>query len=173
MPAIVQGVPASSGFSSGSAGTMVNASAKGGAMDIVNNLLFWLHFVGLGMGAVASFGLPVVGQQMAAVTAETRPTLFKVGNGLTAVGRAGFGVLIITGPLLVWLKFGGTAGFTNWFWAKMVFVLLLLILVIVGGITAKRAQSGDIAAAKRMPMLGITGLVLFLCVVFCAVFAFN
>jgi protoporphyrinogen IX oxidase len=142
-------------------------------MEIVTNLLFWLHFIGLGLGAVASFGLPVVGAQMPSATAETRPTLFKVANGLSTLGRAGFGVLIITGPLLAWLKFGGMAGFTGWFWAKMVFVLLLLIIVIYAGINGKRAQGGDMAAAKRQPMLGMAGLVLFVAVIFCAVFAFN
>ena len=142
-------------------------------MDIVNNLLFWLHFIGLGLGGVATFGLPVVGRQMPTSTAETRPTLFKIANGLSSIGRAGFGVLIITGPLLFWLKWSGSAPEMAWFIAKMVFVLLLLILVIVAGITSKRAQSGDMAAGKRMPMLSIIGLVLFLGVLLCAVFAFN
>ena len=142
-------------------------------MDIVNNLLFWLHFIGLGMGGVAAFGLPVVGMQLNTATAETRPALFKVMDGLSRLGRAGFGVLIVTGPLLVWLKFGGMSGFTNWFWAKMVFVVLLLIIVIYAGINGKRAQGGDMSAAKRGPMLGIAGLVLYLAVIFCAVFAFN
>ncbi|HEX4296760.1 MAG TPA: hypothetical protein VHZ56_01940 [Devosia sp.] len=142
-------------------------------MDVVNNLLFWLHLVGLGLGAVASFGLPVVGRQMPTATAETRPTLFKVAHGLTTAGRAGFGLLIVTGPLLVWLKFGGSAGFTGWFWAKMVLVVLLLILVIVAGIMSKRAEGGDIAAAKRMPMISVIGIVLFLGVILCAVFAFS
>lgn len=142
-------------------------------MDIVNNLLFWLHFVGLGLGAVASFGLPVVGRQMPTATAETRPTLFKVANGLTSVGRAGFGILIVTGPLLFWLKWNGAAPAMAWFAAKMVFVVLLLILIIVAGITSKRAQAGDLAAGRRMPMLSTIGIVLFLCVVLCAVFAFE
>ena len=142
-------------------------------MDIVNNLLFWLHFIGLGLGGVATFGLPVVGRQMPTATAETRPTLFKIANGLSSIGRAGFGVLIITGPLLFWLKWSGSAPEMAWFIAKMVFVLLLLILVIVAGITSKRAQGGDMAAGKRMPMLSIIGLVLFLGVLLCAVFAFN
>ncbi len=82
-------------------------------MDILNNLLFWLHLIGLGLGAVASFGLPVVGRQMPTATAETRPTLFKVAEGMSTLGRAGFAILIVTGPLLVWLKFGGTSGFTG------------------------------------------------------------
>ena len=142
-------------------------------MDIVNNLLFWLHLIGLGLGGVASFGLPVVGAQMRTATAETRPLLFKIAEGLSGLGRAGFGLLVITGPLLVWLKFGGVSGFTNWFWAKMVFVLLLLIVVIFAGINGKRAQGGDMTAAKRAPMVGITALVLYLAVIFCAVFTFN
>ena len=91
-------------------------------MDIVISLLFWIHLVALGLGAVASFGLPVVGAQMPTATAETRPTLFRVAEGLTRLGRIGLGTLIVTGPLLVWLKFGGMAGFTWWFTAKMVFV---------------------------------------------------
>ena len=142
-------------------------------MDIINSLLFWLHFIGLGLGAVATFGLPVAGSQMPSATAETRPTLFKIANSLTRIGRMGLGVLIVTGPLLFWLKWQGSAPAMGWFTAKMVLVVLLLILVIVAGITSKRAQNGDQAAAKRMPMLSMIGIALFVCVLLCAVFAFS
>lgn len=142
-------------------------------MDIVNNLLFWLHFIGLGLGAVASFGLPVVGAQMPTATNETRPTLFRVAEGLTRLGRIGFGVLIVTGPILFWLKWNGTAPTMAWFIAKMIFVVLLLILIIIAGITSKRAQGGDREAGKRMPMLSMIGVALLACVILCAVFAFN
>ncbi|MEP7241551.1 MAG: hypothetical protein ABI697_11755 [Devosia sp.] len=142
-------------------------------MEIVNNLLFWLHLVGLGLGAVASFGLPIVGRQMPTATAETRPTLFKIAEGLSSMGRAGFGVLIVTGPILFWLKWSGSAPEMAWFIAKMVLVVLLLVVIIVGGINAKRAQGGDMASAKRQPMIGMAGLVLFLGVILCAVFAFS
>jgi uncharacterized membrane protein len=142
-------------------------------MEILTNLLFWIHLVSLSLGGVAAFGIPVVGRMMPTATAETRPTLFRVANGLSSVGRAGLGGLIITGPLMVWLKFGGTAGFTNWFWAKMVLVVLLLAVVIWAGINAKRAEGGDMAAAKRAPMIGGLAALLLLGVVLCAVFAFN
>ena len=142
-------------------------------MDIINNILFWIHLTSLALGGVAAFGIPVVGGMMPTATQETRPTLFKVAHGLSSVGRAGFGGLIITGPLMVWLKFGGTAGFTAWFWAKMVLVVLLLVMVIWAGINAKRAEGGDMAAAKRAPMIGGLAALLLLGVVFCAVFAFN
>lgn len=142
-------------------------------MDILNNLLFWLHLIGLGLGAVASFGLPVVGRQMPTATAETRPTLFKVAEGMSTLGRAGFAILIVTGPLLVWLKFGGTSGFTAWFWAKMILVVILLAIVIFAGINAKRAEGGDREAGRRAGMIGMAALVVYLGVILCAVFAFN
>ena len=85
----------------------------------------------------------------------------------------GLGLLIITGPLMVWLKFGGTEGFTAWFWAKMVLVVLLLVAVIYAGINANAAERGDMAAAKRAPMIGTVAMLLLLGVVLCAVFAFN
>jgi hypothetical protein len=142
-------------------------------MDILNNILFWIHLVSLSLGGAATFGIPVVGSMMPTATAETRPVLFKVADGLSKVSRGGLAGLIITGPLLVWLKFGGTAGFTGWFWAKMVLVVLLLIAVIIAGINAKRAQAGDMAAAKRAPMIGGIAMLLLLGVVLCAVFAFS
>lgn len=142
-------------------------------MEILNNFLFWIHLVSLSLGGAATFGIPVVGSMMPTSTAETRPVLFKVAHGLSTVSRGGLAGLIITGPLLVWLKFGGMAGFTNWFWAKMVLVVLLLAAVIIAGINAKRAEGGDMSAAKRAPMIGGIAMLLLLGVVFCAVFAFN
>ena len=142
-------------------------------MDILNNVLFWIHLVSLALGGAASFGIPVVGSMMPTATAETRPVLFKVADGLSKVSRGGLAGLIITGPLLVWLKFGGTAGFTGWFWAKMVLVVLLIVVIVWAGMNAKRAEGGDMAAAKRAPMIGGIAMLLLLAVVFCAVFAFN
>jgi hypothetical protein len=143
-------------------------------MDIVTNILFWLHFIGLGLGTAAAFGMPVVGRRIMMATPESRPALFPIADGLSMLGRAGLVVLIITGPLLVWLKFGGDmAAFGGWFAVKMVFVLLLLISIIVTGIQSKRAQKGDAAAAKRLPMLGVLNIVLLAVILLAAVFAFN
>ena len=141
-------------------------------MDIVNNLLFWLHLSGLAMGGTAAFAMPLIGRQMASATPETRPVLFAIGDGISSVARAGLGILIITGPLLAWLKFG-FAGFTFWFTIQMVLVVLLLASVVYSGIMAKRAQGGDRAAAGMMPRLGAANLVLLLGIVLAAVFAFN
>jgi protoporphyrinogen IX oxidase len=142
-------------------------------MDVLNNILLWLHLIALALGGVAAFGIPVVGSMMPTATPETRPTLVKIAERLSTIGRAGLGTLIVTGPLLVWLKAGGTAGFTGWFWAKMVLVVVLLGLVIFAGINAKRAQGGDMAAAKRAPQVGMASMATLILIVLTAVFAFN
>lgn len=142
-------------------------------MDYLNSLLFWIHLVALAAGGVATFGLPVVGSKMMGASAETRPVLWSIIHGLSRIGRIGLGLLIITGPLLVWLKYSGTSGFTYWFWVKMVLVVILLGLVIFAGINAKRAETGDMAAAKRSPQIGMAAMLTFLLVVAAAVLAFD
>ena len=142
-------------------------------MDILVNLLFWLHLTALAAAGAATFGLPVVGSKMAAATPETRPLLFSIAGQLSMVSRAALGVLIITGPLMVWLKFGGMGGFTWWFTLKMVLVVVLLVSVIFGGILMKRAQGGDREAAGMLPRLGAFNMVLLLGIVLSAVFTFN
>ena len=142
-------------------------------MDYVNSVLFWIHLVALALGGVAAFGIPVVGSKMPTATAETRPVLFAIVEGLSRIGRIGLGLLILTGPLLVWLKYGGTSGFNVWFWVKMVLVVILLGIVIFAGINGKRAQGGDMEAAKRSPQIGMASIVTFLLVVAAAVLAFD
>ncbi len=142
-------------------------------MEIFVNILFWIHLVSLGLGGAAVFGLPVVGSKMRTATAEMRPLLFSIAERLSMIGRTAIGLLVITGPLMVWLKFGGMSGFTWWFSAKMVLVVILLAIVIYGGINTKRAQSGDMSAAQRAPQIGVASMVTFVLIILCAVFAFN
>ena len=78
-------------------------------MDVVNTVLLWLHLLGLAIGGAAAFGIPVVGSRMASVAPEMRPTLLGLTEGLSKVGRGGLGLLIITGPLMIWLKYNGGA----------------------------------------------------------------
>lgn len=142
-------------------------------MDIVIKLLLWLHIVALALGGAAAFGIPVVGSKMPTAAPETRPLLFKIMHGLSMLGRIGVGVLLVTGPLIIWLKYGGFAGVSVWFWIKMVFVLALLAGIIYAGILAKRAEAGDRAAAQMSPRVGMFTGLMFVCVMFSAVFAFQ
>jgi protoporphyrinogen IX oxidase len=142
-------------------------------MDYLNQLLLWIHLVSLAAGGAATFGIPVVGGKIGGASAETRPVLFSIVHGLSRIGRTAIGLLIVTGPLMVWLKYGGTAGFTYWFWVKMALVVILLGLIIFAGINTKRGEGGDVDAAKRGPVIGMAAMLTFLLVVASAVLAFD
>lgn len=140
---------------------------------IVIDILFWIHMVSLGLGGVATFGIPVVGSKMAAATTETRAVLFSIIHRLSTMGRAAVGLLIITGPLMLWLKSGTLDGISPWFWVKMVFVVVLLGLVIFAGINLNRAEKGDLAAAQRAPVIGMAAIATFLAIIACSVLTFH
>lgn len=142
-------------------------------MDYLIQLLIWTHFVALAAGGSATFGIPVVAGKMGTAAPEARPLLMSIVKGLSSVGRGAFLTLLISGPLIVWLKFGGTSGFTFWFWVKMVLVAILLGLIIFAGINMQRGQQGDPNAAKRAPMISMASMLTFLLVVASAVLAFD
>jgi hypothetical protein len=141
-------------------------------MNIVVNILFWIHLLSLALGGAAAFGIKVASGPMPSVAPEPRPTLLAIMKGLSNVGRTGIGLLIITGPLLVWLKYGGVGGFTFWFWIKMALVVVLLAGVIYGGILLERTARGG-PPSPLLPRLGLINMLVFLAIIFSAVFAFE
>jgi uncharacterized membrane protein len=142
-------------------------------MDVVNTILLWLHFIGLALGGAASFGIPVVGSRMMGAAPETRPLLLGIVHGLSRVGRAGLGLLIVTGPLLIWLKFGGVGEISGWFWVKMVLVLLLIAGIIYSGLLLKRLEGGDASVAPRLPRLGMANTTVLVLIVLAAALTFG
>jgi hypothetical protein len=142
-------------------------------MDYLNHALLWVHLVALAAGGAATFGIPIVGAKIAGSSPDTRATLFAIVYGISGVARTAMVALLITGPLLVWLKYGGIAGFNFWFWVKMALVALLLVLVIAAGINTKRGEGGDPEAPKRGPMIGMASMVTFFLIVASAILAFE
>jgi putative membrane protein len=142
-------------------------------MDIVINLLIWAHILAFIAGGSNSVVGPVIGARMATATPELRAGYFGVMNTMSKVGRAAMVVLLISGPAILWLKYGGIGGASIWFWIKMALVVVMLVTIIYGGINVKKLQAGDVEAGKRADVAHkITGLA-FAGVVLSAVFAFN
>ncbi|KFC66309.1 putative membrane protein [Devosia sp. LC5] len=142
-------------------------------MDILINLLFWVHLLALVGGGASSVAMPIIGGKLATADGTTRETLFEIAGRLSKTGRGALGVLIVTGIVLFWLKWDFSAPYMIWFGVKMALVLLLLGAVTVSGIQFKKARAGDVAAARTARMAGqVAGLALA-GVILSAVFAFN
>ena len=142
-------------------------------MDLLNALLLWIHFGALAVGGAATFGMPVVGAQMAGAAPEGRASLVKAMMVFRKMGGIALGLLILTGLALLWSRYGGTGGLSVWFWVKMVLVVGFVLLVILGRRNAAKAIAGDRAAAARQPKFAVASGVTLLAIVLCAVLTFD
>ena len=139
---------------------------------VIALLLFVIHILAFVAGGANSVVMPIIGSRMATASPETRQTLMGVAAALGRTGKFAMATLLVTGVLVLWLKWNFVVP-NYWFWAKMGFIVLMLIFISLNEATTKRAQPGDQEAVKRSKMFGqLTGLS-FLGVVLSAFFAFN
>lgn len=142
-------------------------------MDVVVNLLIWVHILAFVAGGSNSVVGPVIASRLVAATPDLRAGYYAVMNTLSQVGKVAMVVLLVTGPLILFLRYGGFAGASVWFWIKMGLIVVMLAAIIYGGINAKKAQAGDAEAGRRAGVAHrITGLA-FAGILLAAVLAFN
>ena len=134
-------------------------------MDWSFEPLLFLHFAGLMLTAAAF--LPLLAMMGAGGAAPT------TNRFLTRLGHYGIIVLLVSGGLMLWVRYGGTTGVSHWFWAKMGLVLLLAAGVVTSAISARAMRAGDVAAAKRVRLGRIVAVVALFGVVLFAVLAFG
>lgn len=141
-------------------------------MGIFINLLIWLHFAGLVLGMGAGFSSGQVAMRMGAAPAEARPTFATIINALARLNQIGLGTMVVTGSLILLLKYADPMGMGVWFWIKMVLVVVLMGLVGFGARTSKKAQAGDATAVALAPKIGMASGSTGFLIILSAVFAF-
>lgn len=134
-------------------------------MDAAVTLLLIAHLVGLML--VAAAFLPLLGMMGEGGAAPQTNRL------LTRFGHYGIIVLLLSGPLMLWLRYGGFEGISHWFWAKMAFVVLLAAGVVMSAMSARKMRAGDAAATARVRLGRIMAVLSLLAIVVFAVLAFN
>lgn len=134
-------------------------------MDSVFTLLLVAHLLGLML--VAAAFLPLLGMMWQGGTAPQTNRL------LTQFGHYGIIVLLVSGPLMLWVRYGGFDGVSHWFWAKMLFVALLAAGVVVSAMSARKMRAGDPAATARVRFGRIVAVASLLAIVVFAVLAFG
>lgn len=142
-------------------------------MDILNTLVYWLHFMGLALGGVAAFGIPLTSARIPGAEPAARPALAQVIEVFSKVGSAGIGILILTGIIMIFTKLGGIAGQSPWFYGKLVLVVVLIGVIVVSKKLGAKAMKGDLAAAEQARKLSKVGILLQAAIVFAAVKAFG
>jgi putative membrane protein len=134
-------------------------------MDLTFNILLIIHLAAFGLAISTTIVAPLIGSRMASAPPEARPLLGGIGKRLSLNARLAFGLLLLTGIGMVYLRYGGFEGQSVWFFIKMGLVVVVLIAMIVGIV----AKPGTISPRlmgwiTRLAMAGI---------VISAVMAFN
>jgi protoporphyrinogen IX oxidase len=125
-------------------------------MDIAFYLAFAVHMLSLVAAGAAVVGVPVVMAQMRTASPEARPMLGGIVASLGRAAQLAFAGLIVSGPLMIWLRYGGIDGLNAWFWVKMALIVVMIGAMIVGG---RLRASGNIAAATSVAWVSRAALV--------------
>ena len=142
-------------------------------MDALLSILLWLHFLGLATGLGGGIALSQTGPRLVSASGAERPLVWKLERAFSIIGSIGVGILVVTGPLLLWLKYGGPDGLSPWFSAKMVFVMLTVAGVIAHELAGRRFRAGSTGAYRWMAIAGRTAGISMVLAVLCAVMTFD
>ena len=142
-------------------------------MDIVFKVMLWLHLMGLVAGSGSGIANSAIGPAIAAAGPETRPTLWKLAHIMSRTAMMGFGILLVTGPIMLLLRYSSLSEIPQMFWVKMGLVAALMVTVSITIRAGKKAEAGDMAAAARLRKVGPMNGTLSLLTVGVAVFTFN
>lgn len=143
------------------------------SLPVITNLLFALHLMALAMGVGGGVALSQVGPRLVAAAPDQRATWWPLITIYSRIARVGVILLLITGPILLWLKYGGAAGLSGWFTLKMALVFVLIVSIGIGHWGTVRLKRGDEGGGKLMKMAGPVTMLTVTAIVLAAVFAFN
>lgn len=136
-------------------------------MDVTFNLLLFSHFVGLMLVATAFLGLLGMLPRPGRDPEQSRSPY------LTQLGHWGIIISIVSGGLMLWVRYEGFDGISHWFWSKMGFLLILIAGVVTAAMSARKMRAGDVAAAGRVRLGRLVAAVSLLLIVLTAVLAFG
>lgn len=134
-------------------------------MDLVFNFLLIVHLAAFGLAIATTIAAPLIGARIAGAPPDARPLLGGIGKQLQLNVRIAFGLLLITGISMVYVRYGGFEGQSIWFFVKMGLVVVVLIAMIIGIVTKPGTISPRVMGwITRLAMAGI---------IISAVMAFN
>lgn len=142
-------------------------------MDTLFDLALMAHLLSLLAAGAAVVAMPLIGGRLATAAPEARPVLGSIAQQIGLFSRVAFGVLLVSGPLMVWLRFGGVAGLSTWFWVKMALIVVMAASMAIGGRYRQKSLTGDKQAAGVAKMAANVSRLALLGVVVTAVLAFN
>jgi hypothetical protein len=142
-------------------------------MDTVflSNLLKWVHLSSMAI----AIGTALVCSMLAARAVKSGgegETLWKFYDRLGPISFIAFIVLLVSGPLLFWVKYQ-FAWLPPALWIKFALIVVLIVAVVFEERSTRRVRAGDASAIRTMEMSAYSLRALELAIILAAVWAFN
>jgi len=122
-------------------------------MDILFNLLLFIHLVALTFAATAAIVMPFVAQTVMAGAPEGRALFGTLAKRFSVNSQAGLGILILSGLAMLFLRYGGFGGLSPWFHVKMTLIVAMIVVLVTGRLGKITPQIQ--VWATRILLLGI------------------
>lgn len=101
-------------------------------VDLTFSILLMIHLAALVVGGATNVAMPLIGRQMAGATPDVLARLGPIARRLQLNSQIALGLLVLTGITMLWLRYdGNAAGLGPWFIAKLSFVGIILIALVL------------------------------------------
>lgn len=140
---------------------------------ILLNALLIIHLAGLIMGFIGGRAHGVIVSRIAGAPDATVEMLWEFEKKASWTAFIGTGLLVLSGTLMLWLKYGGTDGQDWLFWAKMILVAAVAAAEILRHQTALKWRAGIGTGERQTKLWGKFSGVAAVLTVIVAVFNFN
>ena len=142
-------------------------------MNLLNQILLILHFVGLAMGFSVTFANLVMTGIIDKAAPPEKAVLGRFPLTMSRVAEIGIALLWATGATMVYTKWGGFGALPWQFHVKLTAVVLLTLTVGYIHRLQKLARQGDTSAPARLQTFGKIATLCALTAVIFAVLTFE
>lgn len=139
------------------------------SLYVIGLILFFIHIVAFIVGGANSVVMPIIGSKLATATPEVRTNLLDIVGRLANTGKIAMGTLLVTGILVLWLKWNWVVP-NAWFWVKMAGIVAMIVFI---SLNERAQKAGGPDAPRQGKMYGQLTALSFAVVILSAIFAFN
>lgn len=139
----------------------------------MHKALLILHLLGFALGLSVPFANIIMAGLIDEAAPAERPILGRFPFRVARLGSIGLVLLWITGPWLLFAKYGGFAGVPWTFHVKLTAVVILTLGVGFIHMHKRRALAGDAAAMARIQLMARVTMAMSLLAMVFAVLTFN
>ncbi|MCP4380971.1 MAG: hypothetical protein GY798_06060 [Hyphomicrobiales bacterium] len=143
-------------------------------MRLLNDILVFVHVIGLFLGTAPGLATAVVSRQLVNATPEAAAALRQLPPIFVNISALGLLILWASGIVLVFTRWGGVEHLTVTFWVRAAFIVVLTIVAIMIHMTIREAKkTGDVAITQRLQPFVIVAALAALAAIFVTILTFH